>query len=54
MTTNLKDINFGINQFCGPAVISVLTGKSTDECASVIMAITGRSEERSKKNWDVK
>ena len=44
--TNLKEINFGLNQFCGPSVVSALTGKSTDECASVIMSITGRAEVR--------
>lgn len=44
--TNLKDINFGINQFCGPAVLSALTGKSTDECAAVISSINGRREIR--------
>src|SRR6266571_6521031 len=44
--TSLKDINFGLNQFCGPAVLSALTGKSTDECASVIMSLTGRHEVR--------
>ncbi len=44
--TNLKDINFGLNQYCGPAVLSALTGKSTDECASIIMSITGRAEVR--------
>ena len=42
MATNLKDINFGLNQFCGPAVLSALTGKSTDECASVISSISGK------------
>ena len=46
MMTNLKDVNFGLNQFCGPAVLSSLTGKSTDECASVISAISGRLEIR--------
>lgn len=44
--TNLKEINFGINQFCGPAVMSALTGKSTDECAAVISAVSGRQEIR--------
>jgi hypothetical protein len=44
--TNLKEINFGLNQYCGPAVLSALTGRSTDECASVIMSITGRAEVR--------
>ena len=46
MTTNLKEVNFGLNQFCGPAVISALTGKSTDECAAVISAVSGRQEIR--------
>lgn len=42
--TNLKEVNFGLNQYCGPAVLSALTGKSTDECASVIAAISGSRE----------
>lgn len=44
--TNLHEVNFGINQFCGPAVMSALTGKSTDECAAVISAVSGRQEIR--------
>lgn len=39
--TNLKEVNFGLNTFCGPAVLSALTGRSTDECARVIAAISG-------------
>lgn len=39
--TNLKEVNIGQNRFCGPAVLSILTGKSTDECASVIGGING-------------
>jgi hypothetical protein len=46
MNTNLKDINFGFNTFCGPSVMSALTGKSTDECAAVISAVSGRQEIR--------
>lgn len=42
--TSLKDINFGLNQYCGPSVLSALTGRSTDECAAVISAISGRQE----------
>lgn len=42
--TNLKDINFGLNQYCGPSVLSALTGRSTDECAAVISAVSGRQE----------
>lgn len=39
--TNLKSIS-GMNQYCGPAVLSALTGRSTDECASVISRINGK------------
>lgn len=42
--TNLKEINFGLNQYCGPAVLSALTGESTDRCAAVISAVSGRKE----------
>lgn len=31
-----------MNKYCGPAVLSILTGKSTDECASVISRINGQ------------
>ena len=44
--TNLKEIQ-GLNVYCGPAVLSALTGKSTDECASVISSINGRREIKS-------
>lgn len=37
--TNLNKANIGMNRYCGPAVLSILTGKSTDECASVISRI---------------
>lgn len=42
--TNLKEINFGLNQYCGPAVLSALTGESTDRCAAVISAVSGKRE----------
>jgi len=42
--TNLKEVNFGLNQYCGPAVLSILTGESTDRCAAVISAISGEKE----------
>lgn len=42
--TNLKDVNFRINQYCGPAVLSALTGESTDRCAAVISAVSGKKE----------
>jgi len=41
-STNLKEVNFGLNQYCGPAVLSALTGESTDRCAAVISAVSGR------------
>ena len=40
----LKSVNFGLNKFCAPSVMSALTGRSTDECAAVITSINGRKE----------
>ena len=40
----LKSVNFGLNKFCVPSVMSALTGRSTDECATVITSINGRKE----------
>lgn len=45
MTSNLKTV-VGMNKFCGPAVLSILTGKSTDECAAVISRINGQYQVR--------
>jgi ABC-type bacteriocin/lantibiotic exporter with double-glycine peptidase domain len=39
--TNLKSVSEGYNKFCGPAVLSILTGKNTDECANAIGYISG-------------
>jgi len=39
--TNLNNLNQGMNEFCGPAVLSILTGRSIDECAIVIGSIRG-------------
>ena len=44
--TNLKDINFGLNAYCGPSVLSALTGESTDRCAAAISAVSGKKEIR--------
>lgn len=44
METKLNSVDFGFNAYCGPAVMSILTGKSTDECAAVIMEVTGRRQ----------
>ena len=40
--TNLNAVNIGQNKYCGPAVLSILTGKGTDECARVISRINGQ------------
>lgn len=40
--TKLNAVNIGMNKYCGPAVLSILTGKSTDECARVISSINGQ------------
>lgn len=42
--TNLKDIQFGLNKYCGPAFLSALTGKDTDECAKVLSEVSGKRE----------
>ena len=39
---NLNSVNIGQNKYCGPAVLSILTGKTTDECARVISSINGK------------
>lgn len=41
MSPTIKEVKEGFNKFCGPAVLSILTGKSTDECANVISRISG-------------
>jgi len=38
--TNLNEVKFGLNKYCGPAVLSIVTGKSTDECADAIAYFT--------------
>lgn len=43
MSSNLNSINFGLNQYCGPSVLSALTGRSTDECAAVLSAVSGKT-----------
>lgn len=40
--SQLNTVNMGQNRYCGPAVLSILTGKSTDECARVISSINGK------------
>lgn len=33
-----------MNKYCGPAVLSILTGRNTDECARIIRSINGQYE----------
>jgi hypothetical protein len=40
--TNLKKVNTGHNIYCGPAVLSALTGLDTDRCAYEFTKITGK------------
>jgi len=40
--TNLNPVSMGFNKYCGPAVLSILTGRDTDECARVISSINGQ------------
>jgi hypothetical protein len=40
--TDLKEINFGMNKYCGPAFLSAITGKDTDECANILSEISGK------------
>lgn len=48
--TNFTEIK-GINQFCGPAVLAAITGKTTDEVARVVSAIVGRDRIKSMR-WE--
>lgn len=38
--TSLNPVTQGFNKYCGPAVLSIVTGKSTDECADAISRVT--------------
>jgi hypothetical protein len=40
----MNTITFGTNTFCGPSVISAITGLSTDKAAETISRITGRKK----------
>lgn len=38
----MKQVNQGSNIYCGPAVLSIVSGKNTDECARVINKIRSK------------
>jgi hypothetical protein len=40
--TNLKSVVIGQNKYCGPAVLSILTGRNTDDCAYAISRVNGK------------
>lgn len=42
----LKSVEFGFNRFCGPSVLSILTGRSTDDCAKIISQVNGSYDVR--------
>lgn len=33
---NINQVSIGMNRYCGPAVLSILTGKNTDQAAAAI------------------
>lgn len=35
----MNNVNQGSNKYCGPAVLSILTGKDTDECVRAIRSV---------------
>src|ERR1035437_10016730 len=51
---SLQVVNFGLNQYCGPAVLSALTGESTDRCAAVISAVSGKKEIKAIEQTHIK
>jgi hypothetical protein len=38
----VNEANMGFNKFCGPAALSILTGRNTDDCAMAITFVNGR------------
>lgn len=38
----MHSVSEGMNKFCGPAVLSIVTGKNTDECADAISRVSGK------------
>lgn len=42
MDTNLNAVDFGNNKYCGPSVMSILTGIDTDEAERLLRLATGR------------
>ena len=56
---NIKPVNNGKtpadrNRFCGPAVISALTGMTTSEAARLVRHVSGRKTVKGTYTWEVK
>lgn len=51
--TNLNTVNEGYNKFCGPAVLSILTGKDTDTCAYAITKVNGNYKIKGVTTYDL-
>lgn len=37
----MDEVRMGFNKYCGPAALSILTGRNTDECAQAISSVNG-------------
>ena len=56
---NIKSVNHGNtaadrNRYCGPAVISAVTGMTTGEAARLIRHVGGRKSIKGSTSWEVK
>ncbi len=56
---NIKSVNHGNtasdrNRYCGPAVISAVTGMTTGEAARLIRHVGGRKSIKGSSTWEVK
>lgn len=38
----MNEVQFGMNEYCGPAVLSIFTGANTDQCAAEITKVNGK------------
>ena len=59
MPLKIKPINHGVtkadrNRYCGPSVISAITGMTTGEAARLIRHVGGRKSIKGSSTWEVK
>lgn len=50
----LKPVNKGNNRFCGPAIISAITGIDTDEASRMIREVNGKSLVMGTHFWELR